>query len=255
LRAASSEKRVAISLYLFTKIIQVKLRNVIIIIALIIIADQVLKIWIKTSYPTGKVTEILPWFHLHFIENPGMAWGWKFGNETGKIVLTLFRLAAVIFGTWYLGKIVRQHYHKGFVICAALIYAGALGNLIDSMFYGMIFDKGLVFDPSVNIKDYIGYSGIAALTGNGYSSFLHGCVVDMLYFPIVETTLPSWVPFWGGDDFEFFSPIFNIADASISLGVITLLIFQKRFFKRKKEQETFNTMETNADISDKVQVL
>jgi signal peptidase II len=232
-----------------------KLRNVVIVIALIIIADQVLKIWIKTGYPTGKVTEVLPWFHLHFIENPGMAWGWKFGNETGKIVLTLFRLAAVIFGTWYLGKIVRQHYHKGFIVCAALIYAGALGNLIDSMFYGMIFDKGLVFDPSVNVKDYIGYSGIASLSTNGYSSFLHGCVVDMLYFPMFETTLPSWVPFWGGEDFEFFSPIFNIADASISVGVITLLIFQKRFFKRKKEQESFNTMETSADISDKVHVL
>ena len=96
--------------------------------------------------------KLLPWFHLHFIENPGMAWGWKFGNETGKIVLTLFRLAAVIFGTWYLGRIVKNHYHKGFIVCAALIYAGALGNLIDSMFYGMIFDKGYVFVPA--LKDY-----------------------------------------------------------------------------------------------------
>lgn len=198
--------------------------------------------------------EIFPWFHLHFIENPGMAWGWKFGNETGKVVLTLFRLAAVIFGTWYLGRIVRHHYHRGFIVCAALIYAGALGNLIDSMFYGMIFDKGLVFDP-VNAKDYIGYSGVASLSTEGYSSFLHGSVVDMLYFPIFETTLPSWVPFWGGEQFEFFSPIFNIADASISIGVITLLVFQKRFFKKKKDETEYRTMETNADISDKVQVL
>jgi signal peptidase II len=181
-----------------------------------------------------------------------MAWGWKFGNETGKIVLTLFRLAAVISGTWYLGRIVKNHYHKGFIICAALIYAGALGNLIDSMFYGMIFDKGYVFVPA--LKDYQQYSGIAALSTNGYSSFLHGCVVDMLYFPIFETTLPKWVPFWGGEPFEFFSPIFNIADASISAGVITLLIFQKRFFKRKKAHETFATVETSADISDNVQV-
>jgi len=120
----------------------VKLKHVIFIIALIIIIDQVLKIWIKTNYHFGEATEITPWFHLHFIENPGMAWGWKFGNETGKIVLTLFRLAAVIFGTWYLGRIVKNHYHKGFIVCASLIYAGALGNLIDSMFYGMIFDKG-----------------------------------------------------------------------------------------------------------------
>ena len=229
-----------------------KLKHVIVIIALIIIIDQVLKIWIKTNYHFGEANEITPWFHLHFIENPGMAWGWKFGNETGKIVLTLFRLAAVIFGTWYLGRIVKNHYHKGFIVCAALIYAGALGNLIDSMFYGMIFDKGYVFVPA--LKDYQSYSGIAALSTNGYSSFLHGCVVDMLYFPIFETTLPKWVPFWGGEQFEFFSPIFNIADASISVGVITLLIFQKRFFKRKKQQETFATIETNADISDKVQV-
>ena len=231
-----------------------KLRNVFSIIALIIITDQVLKIWIKTDYPTGKVMEVFPWFHLHFIENPGMAWGWKFGNETGKVVLTLFRLAAVIFGTWYLGRIVKHHYHKGFIVCAALIYAGALGNLIDSMFYGMIFDKGLVFDP-VNAKDYIGYSGVASLTTNGYSSFLHGSVVDMLYFPIFETTLPSWMPFWGGEQFEFFSPIFNIADASISVGVITLLVFQKRFFKKKRQETEYSTIETNADISDKVQVL
>jgi len=231
----------------------VKLRNVFLIIALIILADQALKIWIKTDYPTGKVMEIFPWFHLHFIENPGMAWGWKFGNETGKVVLTLFRLAAVIFGTWYLARIVKHHYHKGFIVCAALIYAGALGNLIDSMFYGMIFDKGLVFD-SVNAKDYIGYSGVASLSSHGYSSFLHGSVVDMLYFPIFETTLPSWVPFMDGEQFEFFSPIFNIADASISVGVITLLVFQKKFFKKKKETDGYTTVETNANISDEVQV-
>jgi signal peptidase II len=229
-----------------------KLRKVAILIALIIIVDQVLKIWIKTSHPTGKVTEILPWFHLHFIENPGMAWGWKFGNETGKVVLTLFRMAAVIFGTWYLGKIVRQHYHKGFIICASLIYAGALGNLIDSMFYGMIFDKGLHFDPLV--KDYFPYIGIANFSTHGYSSFLHGSVVDMLYFPIFNTTFPSWVPFLGGQDFEFFSPIFNIADASISIGVITLVLFQKRFFRRHHQDETFATVETSAEISDKAQV-
>ena len=230
-----------------------KLRKVVFIIALIIIADQVLKIWIKTGYSTGKVMEVFPWFHLHFIENPGMAWGWKFGNETGKVVLTLFRMAAVIFGTWYLGKIVKQHYHKGFIICASLIYAGALGNLIDSTFYGMIFDKGLHFDPVA--RDYFPYMGIAGFSSDGYSSFLHGSVVDMLYFPIFNTTLPSWVPAWGGQDFEFFSPIFNVADASISIGVITLVLFQKKFFKKQHKKETFPTVETNAEISDKVQIL
>lgn len=240
-------------LYLSLKYSRLKLRKVVILIVLIIVVDQVLKIWIKTNYPTGKITEIFPWFHLHFIENPGMAWGWKFGNETGKVVLTLFRMAAVIFGTWYLAKIVKQPYHKGFIICASLIYAGALGNLIDSAFYGMIFDKGLHFDPIA--KDYISYTGIASFSTNGYSSFLHGSVVDMLYFPIFHTTLPAWIPVWGGQEFEFFSPIFNIADASISTGVITLVFFQKRFFKKQEAPNSFPTAETNTEVSDRVQIL
>ncbi|OSZ73650.1 lipoprotein signal peptidase [Chitinophagaceae bacterium IBVUCB2] len=232
-----------------------KIRHVAFLIAAIIIIDQVLKIWIKTSHPTGEVLRVggMDWFRLHFIENPGMAWGWKFGNETGKMVLTLFRLGAVIFGTWYLGKIVRQKYSKGFIICAALIYAGALGNLIDSMFYGMIFDKGLRYDPAIN--DYISYSGIAEFSSNGYSSFLHGSVVDMLYFPMFKGNFPSWFPFVGGDEFEFFSAIFNIADMSISTGVITLLIFQKRFFKKHSVEEKHSTVETTTDVSDKMQVL
>lgn len=234
-----------------------KLRYAVLIIAIIILADQAIKIWIKTSYPTGD-TNIsgLSWFRLHFIENPGMAWGWKFGNETGKMILTLFRLAAVIFGTWYLGRLVKQQYSRGFIICASLIYAGALGNLIDSMFYGMIFDKGLHFDPSIGAHgDYVTYSGIAQFSSDGYSSFLHGSVVDMLYFPIFKGHYPSWMPFAGGDEFEFFSPIFNIADASISIGVITLLVFQKRLFKRHKPEQPHATVETNTEISDKVQVL
>lgn len=232
-----------------------KLRYVVLIISLIILVDQVLKIWIKTTYPTGEVTRVLgmDWFRLHFIENPGMAWGWKFGNETGKMILTLFRLAAVIFGTWYLGRIVKQQYKRGFIVCAALIYAGALGNLIDSMFYGMIFDKGLRYDAALN--DYIQYAGIAEFSSDGYSSFLHGSVVDMLYFPMFEGYFPTWLPFVGGDKFEFFSAIFNIADASISVGVITLLLFQKRFFKKIAPNETHSTVETNTEVSDKVQVL
>ena len=232
-----------------------KLRKLVIFIVLIIIVDQALKIWIKTHYPTGEITRVfgMSWFRLHFIENPGMAWGWKFGNETGKMILTLFRLAAVIFGTWYLGKIVKQRYSRGFIICAGLIYAGALGNLIDSMFYGMIFDKGLHYYPLVNM--YNGYMGIASLSTDGYSSFLHGSVVDMLYFPMVQSTFPSWFPFVGGEEFEFFSPIFNIADASISVGVITLLLFQKRFFKKHNKEEDHPTVETNAPVSDNIHVL
>lgn len=232
-----------------------KIRHVVLIISAIIIVDQALKIWIKTTHPTGEVLRVfgMDWFRLHFIENPGMAWGWKFGNETGKVVLTLFRLAAVIFGTWYLGKIVKQQYKRGFIICASLIYAGALGNLIDSMFYGMIFDKGLTYDPA--ISDYLQYSGVAQFSSNGYSSFLHGSVVDMLYFPMFKGHFPSWFPFVGGDEFEFFSAIFNIADASISIGVITLLLFQKRFFKKINQEGGHPTVETSTEVSDKVQVL
>lgn len=232
-----------------------RLKHVVFIIATIIIVDQVLKIWIKTSYPTGEVIRVfgMDWFRLHFIENPGMAWGWKFGNETGKIVLTLFRLAAVIFGTWYLGQVVKKKYSRGFIVCASLIYAGALGNLIDSMFYGMFFDKGLHYEPTIN--DYISYSGIAQFSSEGYSSFLHGSVVDMLYFPMFSGNFPSWMPWVGGESFEFFSPIFNIADASISMGVITLLLFQKRFFKKHSENKHPTSVETSTDISDKVQVL
>ena len=222
-----------------------KLRHVIFIIALIIIADQALKIWIKTTYPFGDTGITgLKWFRLYFIENKGMAWGWEFGGEWGKMVLTLFRLAAVIFGTWYLGKIVKKHYSRGFIVCAALIYAGALGNLVDSMFYGLIFEES-------------SYSHVANIfpPGGGYAGFLHGRVVDMLYFPIIRNAnYPSWFPFIGGDEFEFFSPIFNIADASISTGVITLLLFQKRFFKKHKE-EKHSTVETSAQVSDKMQVL
>jgi signal peptidase II len=233
-----------------------RLKHVVFIIAAIIVLDQALKIWIKTSYPTGEVTRVLGmnWFRMNFIENPGMAWGWKFGNETGKMILTLFRLAAVIFGTWYLGHIVKKKYKRGFIVCAALIYAGALGNLLDSMFYGMIFDNGLHYDSVLN--DYRSYAGIAHFSSHGYSSFLHGSVVDMLYFPILEDKyFPSWFPFVGGDKFTFFSPIFNIADASISIGVITLLIFQKRFFKKNTPEETPSPVETSTDITDKVQVL
>ena len=171
-----------------------------------------------------------------------MAWGWEFGGEGGKVALTLFRLVAVIFGTWYLGRIVKQQYHRGFIICASLIYAGALGNLIDSMFYGMIFEAS-------------SYNDVAKIfPAQGYAGFLHGRVVDMLYFPIIDTTWPSWVPLVGGSRFEFFSPIFNLADAAISAGVITLFVFQKRFFKRTVTVKTEVT-EVNKGLSDNTEVL
>jgi signal peptidase II len=222
----------------------VKLRSAVLIILLIIIADQALKIWIKTTFPFGHITDVmgLSWFKLYFIENEGMAWGWKFGGEWGKALLTLFRLAAVIFGTWYLGRIVKQKYSTGFIVCASLIYAGALGNLIDSMFYGMIFESST-------------YSYVAKMfPEEGYAGFLHGHVVDMLYFPIIHSTYPDWIPFIGGKEFEFFSPIFNIADASISIGVIVLLIFQKRFFRKQDELETPRAVPANTEVSNKYEL-
>jgi signal peptidase II len=226
-----------------------KARHVVFIIALILIADQALKIYIKTTYHLNTSRHILgDWFQLYFVENPGMAYGWKFGGNWGKVALTVFRLVAVIFGTWYLKKIIRQHYHKGFIICAALVYAGALGNLIDSCFYGLIFDKGMIFDPLAN--EYIGYSGLATFSKTGYASFLHGNVVDMLYFPVIKSHFPSWLPIWGGQDFEFFRPIFNLADASISTGIISILFFQKRFFRHQDEMGKHHTIETGALADD-----
>lgn len=221
-----------------------KLRNTFLFILLIICFDQILKIWIKTSFTFGPVMDVmgLSWFKLYFIENEGMAWGWKFGGEWGKVALTLFRLAAVIWGTWYISSIVKQKYHKGFIMCAALIYAGALGNLIDSLFYGMLFEE-------------TSYSQVANIfPAKGYAGFLHGHVVDMLYFPIIQANYPSWFPFVGGSSFEFFSPIFNIADASISLGIITLVLFQKKLYKKENEEEAHHTIETSSKVSDDFQI-
>jgi signal peptidase II len=199
------------------------------IISGIIIIDQVLKFYIKTHYFLHENHAVLgsngvvPNFSLYFVENEGMAWGWKFGGDIGKIILTLFRLCAVIWGVFLLKGFIEKKYHKGFIICAGMIFAGALGNLIDSMFYGMIFENSSDCFPN-----------IAHLfpKGGGYASFLHGKVVDMLYFPIVKIEhLPAWIPFFGGGEFTFFDPIFNFADASISVGVMAILLFQKTFFK------------------------
>lgn len=230
-----------------------KTRNVSLIILLIILADQALKIWVKTNFHLNESRSMIgSGFQLYFVENPGMAYGWKFGGEWGKMALTIFRMGAVVFGTWYLRKIIREKYHKGFIFCAALVYAGALGNLIDSSVYGLVFDKGMTLDPV--IKEYMGYNGLAAFSSHGYASFLHGNVVDMLYFPVIKGNFPSWMPVFGGDYFEFFRPIFNIADASITTGVISIIVFQKRFFKQQNTQETHPTVETNALVNDESQV-
>ncbi|MFS8083073.1 MAG: lipoprotein signal peptidase [Ginsengibacter sp.] len=215
-------------------------------IALLVIADQALKIYVKTHFHVGESHAVAGnWFRLYFIENEGMAYGWKFGGEFGKMFLTLFRLAAVIYGVFYIQKIIKKKYHTGFIICVALIFAGALGNLIDSMFYGMIFEESSI--DALNVA--------RIFPPHGYAGFLHGNVVDMLYFPIIRNAnFPSWLPFWGGQDFEFFRPIFNLADASISTGIITLLLFQNRFFKTKNSKAG-NVIETKTVVNDEVQVL
>jgi signal peptidase II len=207
----------------------VKGRHVLFIILAILIADQALKIWVKTSMHYHEERMVIgEWFRLYFIENEGMAYGWKLGGQWGKILLTLFRLFAVIFGTWYMKRIIEQEYHKGFIICASMIYAGAAGNLIDSLFYGMIFTGSEIGGPLA-----------VMFQGQGYAQFLHGHVVDMLYFPLIENfMMPDWVPFLGGEPFTFFQPIFNIADASISAGIITLLVFQKKFMQEKPSAES-----------------
>ncbi len=227
--------------------------HLVIIIGLVLIADQALKIYVKTSFNLNTQHPLVGnWANLYFVENPGMAYGLKFGGNWGKLALTIFRMIAVVFGTWYLGSIIKKEYTKGFIICASLIYAGALGNLIDSCFYGLIFDKGMVFNQQIN--DYVNYSGLATFAKPGYSSFLHGNVVDMLYFPIIHGTFPKWVPGWGGEQFEFFRPIFNIADAAISTGVISLLVFQKSFFKQRNKLDEHPIIETTSKIDDASQI-
>jgi len=229
----------------------VKLKHVFLLTFFILLADQALKIFIKTHYYLGQEHEVISgisWFRVHFIENEGMAYGWKLGGEWGKMALTLFRLLAVVFGTFYLAYIIRKKYHVGFIICATLIYAGAIGNLIDSMFYGLFFENS---DPYVqNIARSASQNGFSG----GYAGFLHGKVVDMLYFPIItDARFPNWVPVWGGETFEFFRPVFNIADASISFGVLFILLFQKRFFNTSDEG-FHSTVETSATVNDEVQI-
>ena len=184
------------------------------IVMLLLILDQALKIWIKTHMQLHESIEITPWFYLYFTENPGMA----FGIEViGKLFLSVFRIIAVGFIGYYLYKLVKQNYAFGFIACISLIFAGAIGNIIDSIFYGVVFDHS--------------FGQVASFMpeGGGYASWLHGKVVDMFYFPLFEFNWPGWMPFIGGDNFIFFSPIFNFADAAISCGVIILLLFYKKY--------------------------
>jgi signal peptidase II len=188
------------------------------------------------------------WGKLHFIENEGMAFGLKFGGEWGKIALTVFRLIASIWGFFFIRKLVKEKFTNGLIFCASLILAGAIGNLIDCLFYGMIFSNS--GQHAMEPAHFVAF-------GKGYGKFMHGKVVDMLYFPIIKSTWPSWVPFVGGKYFEFFRLIFNIADFAISTGVISILVFQGKLFNKKddslpEQSEVENEIanDTKEDISE-----
>ena len=204
----------------------------ILIIFLILLADQTLKIVIKTHMFLYQDIFVLGhWFVIKFIENNGMAFGFDFPGDYGKVILSLFRIVAVVAIGVYLRHLIRLKSNSGLIICVSLILAGALGNIIDSAFYGMIFSESSQFSKAVLFPQ-----------GGGYAGFLHGKVVDMFYFPIINGTWPDWIPFKGGQSFEFFRPVFNLADSSITIGVFSILIFQKLFFSHetqevKKEEE------------------
>lgn len=183
-----------------------------------------MKFWIKMNMHLGQEYQIAGnWFIIHFTENNGMAFGWQFAGEYGKVILTLIRIVAVGAIGYYLVSLIRQKAHRGFVAAISLIFVGALGNIVDSAFYGMIFSE------SGNLIDQ--YPAVLFPQGGGYSSFLHGKVVDMFYFPIIQGYYPDWFPIKAGQEFIFFRPVFNIADSAITTGVFILLIFQKQFFK------------------------
>ena len=191
----------------------------ILLILIILVLDQVSKILIKTNLMLGQEINVIGnWFILHFTENEGMAFGWNIPGSFGKLILTLFRIVAVIGIGFYLRYIIRQNAHMGLVLCISMILAGAIGNIIDSVFYGVIFDDSL-------------YNVAQLFPEEPYGTLMHGKVVDMLYFPIINARYPSWFPIWGGDQLIFFRPVFNLADSSISIGVIVILFFQKRFFQ------------------------
>jgi signal peptidase II len=207
------------------------------IIFLILVADQVLKIWIKTTMSLGdEIVIFKDWFILHFVENNGMAFGFEFAGENGKMFLSIFRIIAVIAIGWYLFKLAKQKgIPFGFIASISLIFAGAIGNIIDSLFYGMIFEHS--------------YGQVSAIfpEGGGYAGFLHGKVVDMFYFPLINSRYPEWMPFVGGNQLIFFRPVFNIADSAISIGIFSILIFYRKYFNKIEEKTEEDTTVQNPE--------
>lgn len=185
-----------------------------IIVVAILLIDQAIKFWVKTSMELHESIHVFDWFYITFIENNGMAYGMQLGS---KLLLSLFRLIAISVLGYYVWRQVKTGARWGYVVCLSMILAGAVGNLIDCMFYGMIFEQSTPY----HIAQFTAF-------GEGYSSFLMGRVVDMFYFPLIVSTWPDWVPWYGGDEFIFFSPVFNFADANISVGVVVLLLFFRK---------------------------
>lgn len=185
-----------------------------IVVVSAIIIDQLIKVWVKTNMTLHESIRIFDWFYISFIENNGMAYGMQIGS---KLVLSLFRVAAISLLVYYLWQQVRKKARIGYIVCLSMVLAGAIGNLVDCMFYGLVFNASSE-----------AYTSYFVPFGTGYAPFLMGKVVDMFYFPLIVTTWPEWVPFWGGDEFIFFSPVFNYADANISVGVVLLLLFYRK---------------------------
>ncbi len=200
------------------------MKKVGIIVLLVLLIDQISKFYIKTNFHLGEGVEVFPWFQLKFVENPGMAYGAEFGGLTGKIVLSLLRIILIAGIGWFIWKNIKVRPNNYFKIGMALVFAGAVGNLIDGLFYGMIFDTGMTWNEQMS--SWEGYAGISKADFSGYSGFLQGSVVDMFYFPLFDW--PDWMPLVGGK--EFFSYIFNVADASITVGGAIVILFRNKVF-------------------------